>query len=143
MELSLNPITGALDLTGSEASALSVLTTESTGLLAPGSSQDLTISPGGVFHLLSIAASTPAWVRVYGTSAARAADTRTEPGPPIPASGSEYYAEVVTTQSPQTIRFSPVPLVQGTSGSAFIRVVNRDSSSRVITLDLTTIKLGD
>jgi hypothetical protein len=114
-----------------------------TAELAAGGIEDFVIAGGDFFHLLSIVASTPAWVRVYGTSAARAADTRTEPGAPIPASGSEYYAEVVTTQSPQTVRFSPVPLVQGTSGSAFIRVGNRDTVARAITLQFTTLKLGD
>ncbi len=125
------------------ASLEPVVISYTTAELAAGGVEDLVIAGGSFFHLLSIAASTPAWVRVYGTSAARAADTRTEPGAPIPASGSEYYAEVVTTQSPQTIRFSPVPLVQGTNGEAFVRVVNRDTSDRSIALDLATIKLGD
>lgn len=112
-----------------------------TESLTAGAVEDFTISAGDAFHLLSLTASTPAWVRVYGTSAARAADTRTSPGGTPPLAGSEFYAELVTTTAPQTIRFSPVPLVQGTSGEAFIRVQNMDTVSQVISLDFSLMTL--
>jgi hypothetical protein len=113
-----------------------------TASLAPGATEDFSIPAGTVFKLLSVEASTPAWVRVYGTTAARSADARTQPGPPIPGSGADFYAELATVATPQTIKLSPVPTVQGTSGSAFIRVGNRDTAARVISLDFTTLKLG-
>jgi hypothetical protein len=113
-----------------------------TASLAPGATEDFSIPAGTVFKLLSVEASTPAWVRVYGTTAARTSDTRTEPGGPLPGSGADYYAELATTATPQTIRLSPVPTVQGTSGAAFIRVGNTDSVSRAISLDFITLKLG-
>lgn len=120
-----------------------VFLSHTTAILEPGATEDFTIEAGNTFHLLSVTASTPAWVRVYGTSAARAADTRTSPGGTPPLAGSEFYAELVTTTAPQTIRFSPVPLVQGTSGNAFVRVQNMDTVSRTINLDLRVITLEE
>ncbi len=136
-----NPFTGNFDF--SNAGTLALETYEhSTASLAPGATEDFSISAGAVFKLLSVESSTPAWVRVYGTTAARALDTRTEPGGPLPESGADYYAELVTTVAPQTIRLSPVPTVQGTDGAAFIRVGNADSANRVISLDFVTVKLS-
>ena len=114
-----------------------------TANLGVGSTSDFTISAGNVFHLLSVTSSTPAWIRVFGTSSGRSSDTRTSPGGTLPVAGSEYYAELVTTSTPQTIRFSPVPLVQGTSGEAFIRVINTDNASRTIQLDFKVITIED
>jgi hypothetical protein len=112
-----------------------------TASLAAGAAEDFTIAGGDAFQLLSVTASTPAWVRVYGTAAARDADTRTEPGGTPPGAGNDYYAELATVAAPQTIRFSPVPLVQGTSGDAFIRVKNMDTVSRVITMNFSVLTL--
>jgi hypothetical protein len=112
-----------------------------TAELAPDGVEDFAIAGGDLFHLLSVTASTPAWVRVYGTAAARDADTRTEPGGTPPGAGNDYYAELATVAAPQTIRFSPVPLVQGTSGDAFIRVKNMDAVSRAITLNFAVLTL--
>ena len=110
-----------------------------TESLEAGAIEDFTIPGGNAFHLLSVTSSTPTWVRVYGTAAARAADTRTSPGGTPPLAGSEFYAELVTTAAPQTIRLSPVPLVQGTFGNTFVRVKNMDTVSRTINLDFSVI----
>jgi hypothetical protein len=112
-----------------------------TSLLASGASTDLTVPGGNVFNLLAITSSSPVWVRVYGTTAARSADTRTQPGGIPPGSGNDYYAELVTVATPQTIRFSPVPVVQGTTGNAYVRVKNVDSSAQTITIDFTILTL--
>jgi hypothetical protein len=117
--------------------------TYTTASLAANASEDFTIAGGDAFQLLSIESSRPAWVRIYGTAAARTADTRTQPGGAVPAAGSEFYAEVATTATPQTIRLSPVPLVQGTNGGAFVRVVNRDSVARTIALSFNVLTLQD
>jgi hypothetical protein len=112
-----------------------------TPLLAAGATDDITLAGGDVFNLLAITSSNPVWVRVYGTTAARSADTRTQPGGIPPGSGNDYYAELVTVATPQTIRFSPVPVVQGTTGNAYVRVKNVDSSARTITIDFTILTL--
>lgn len=114
-----------------------------TGSLGVGATADFTISAGNAFHLLSVTSSTPAWIRVYGTSSGRSSDTRTSPGGTLPSSGSEYYAELVTTTTPQTIRLSPVPIVQGTNSEAFIRVINTDTVSRTIQLNFKVITIED
>jgi hypothetical protein len=112
-----------------------------TPLLAAGATDDITLAGGDVFNLLAITSSNPVWVRVYGTTEARSADTRTQPGGIPPGSGNDYYAELVTVATPQTIRFSPVPVVQGTTGNAYVRVKNVDSSARTITIDFTILTL--
>ena len=91
--------------------------------------------------LLALTSSTPSWVRVFGTIAARDADTRTSPGGTLPAAGTGFYAELVTTTSPQTIRLSPVPVVQATSGNTYVRVKNLDSITQTISLTFTYLTL--
>lgn len=112
-----------------------------TGTLNPGDFTNLTLAGGSVFNLLAITSTDPVWVRVYGTTTARDADVRTQPGGSPPGSGNDYYAELVTVGTPQTIRFSPVPIVQGTSGNAYVRVKNLDSSAQAITIDFTILTL--
>jgi hypothetical protein len=110
--------------------------THTTASLAAGATEDVTLQCGDYFQLLACQASTPAWIRVFGTSAARVADTRTSPGGDAPAAGTEFYAEVATTAAGQVIRFSPVPFVQATNGDVFLRIVNRDSVSRAVAIEL-------
>jgi hypothetical protein len=126
---------------GGGGSLGSITLSYTTPLLAAGDYDDITLAGGNVFNLLAIGASTPAWIRVYGTSTARAADTRTAPGGIPPGSGNDYYAELATVASPQTIRFSPVPVVQGTSGNAYVRVKNLDDSAQAIEIDFTVLTL--
>lgn len=102
-------------------------TTES---LLPGGVEDVSLSSPLIFNILAIYSTAPAWVRVYGTSDARDADTRTSPGGIPPAAGTDFYAEVVTTESPQLIRFSPIPMVFASFGETFVRVVNVDTVNR-------------
>ena len=147
MSLIFNPFTGNFDYVGEggttgESGLVSAVLDYTTASLAAGATADLTIAGGDVFHLLAVTASTPAWVRVYGTTAARDADTRTDPGGTPPGAGNDFYAELATVATPQTIRFSPVPLVQGTSGDAFIRVKNMDTVSRAIALNFSVLTLS-
>lgn len=112
-----------------------------TASLAASASADFTIAAGTTYALLSTRTSTPAWARFYGTSAARAADTRTSPGGTVPSAGTDYYAELVTVSNNETIRLSPVPIVQAMSGLTYLRVKNTDSVSRAIVLDFSVITL--
>jgi hypothetical protein len=113
-----------------------------TASLSPGSTEDFILESSPLFDLLTVFSAYPAWIRVYGTSAARAADTRTSPGGTPPAAGTDFYAEVVTTQSRKTIRLSPIPMVQGTNGQVFLRVANLDTQNREISLTLNTLQYG-
>lgn len=114
-------------------------TTES---LLPGGVEDVSLSSPLIFNILAIYSTNPAWVRVYGTSDARAADTRTSPGGIPPAAGTDFYAEVVTTESPQLIRFSPIPMVLTSFGEIFVRVVNMDTVSRELYLNFGILAYG-
>ncbi len=89
------------------------------------------------FRRSSIAA-----ITVLTTSAARAADARTNPGGTLPLAGSEYYAELVTTATPQTIRLSPVPLVQPTAGLVYLRVQNTDTVTRALALQFSILSFN-
>jgi len=113
-----------------------------TANLAPGAVEDVSLTSPQIFNILTVYSATPAWIRVYGTSAARAADTRTSPGGIPPAAGTDFYAEVVTTASPQAIRFSPVPMVSVSSGEVFIRAVNMDTVSRVLDFSFEILAYG-
>lgn len=117
-----------------------VLSNTATSLAAGGVS-DFTLTAGAVSLLLSFTASFPCWVRVYGTAAARTADTRTAPGGTPPSPGNDFYAEAVTTTAAQTIRFSPVPTLQGTSSLVYVRAVNMDTVSRSIVMDFSVLTL--
>lgn len=113
--------------------------TYTTASLTAGEVEDFTLTTYDLFQFLSFTSSTPSWIRVYGTSAARTLDTRTSPGGSVPQAGTEFYAELVTVSSPQTIRLSPVPLVQATGNQVFIRIKNMDTVIRQISITLSAL----
>lgn len=115
--------------TPSSASIVPVTTSNATGTLAPGGIEDFGIELGSVFQLLSFFCSNPAWIRLYGTSSAREADTRSAPGGMPPLSGTDFYAELVTVNQDQKIRLSPIPTIQSWYGTTFARIVNMGNTS--------------
>jgi len=132
-------ISGALQALNS-SNVLQTLSYEATSL-ASGADADFTINAGDVFTLLSVTSSHPAWIRVYGTNAARAADNRTSPGAPYPTAGSGFYAEVLTNATPQTITLAPVAVCQGVSGVAYVRKQNKSGSVATITSNYAVLTL--
>lgn len=129
-------------LIGSNTLSQQTLTYQ-TASLAAGASEEFTINAGSIYVLTSITASTPSWIRVYGTATARTADTRTEAGGTFPSPGSEFYAEVTTDTTPETIRMAPVPTVLGTSGLSYLKVTNLDTVARVIDLSIAVTGMAD
>lgn len=113
-----------------------------TSSLAADAVEDFVVSDLILFKLLSFTSSTPSWIRIYGTSSARSADTRTSPGGTVPAAGTEFYAELATSTAPQAIRLSPVPVVQPSSGQIFVRIKNIDTVTRTISVTLSTLSFG-
>ena len=113
----------------------------STAVLNPGAGLDLTLEAGSLFHLLAVEASSPCWLRVYGSAEARAADGRSAPGGSLPPPGSEFYAELVTTTAAQRLRLAPVPLVQATAGLTHLRLVNTDALERALLLQIDVLTL--
>lgn len=130
---------GSMVAIGGGSSPSISTTNYTTTSLAAGASTDFTLNLGTLYTLLSVTSNFPAWVRLYNTSAARTNDTRTTPGYPYPASGTGFYAEVLTTATPQTITLAPTPICQGTSSTSYLRVVNRDSVTRTLQLSFTHI----
>ena len=114
-----------------------------TAVIADNESADLNITGYKTYALLSIATSAAAWVRVYTTAEARAADVnRSEGNDPSPGSG--VIAEVRTTSN-ETVNVSPGVL--GYNGNAiptttiYLSVTNRSSSSVAIQVTFTAVKL--
>ena len=133
-------LSGSLQALGS-SSTFQTLSNTATNL-SGGASIDFTINAGNVFTLLSVSASHPAWIRVYNTNAARAADTRTTPGAPYPSTGSGFYAEIVTNQTPQTVTLAPTALCQGVSGVAYVRKRNQGASTVTLVSDYSVLTLA-
>lgn len=97
--------------------------------LGAGASSDFTVAAGNVFTLLEVTSSHPAWIRVYSSDAARASDTRTTPGNPYPATGSGFYAEILTSSTPETVLMSPIAVCQGSGNVAFVRKRNETAGA--------------
>lgn len=116
---------------------------ETTPTLSPGAAHDYSLAAGRLFHLLELEASQPCWLRVYGTSDARSADSRTTPAGTLPAAGSGFYAELVITSADQRLTLAPVPLVQAPEGSAYLRVVNTGTAAAVLSLQHVVLTLED
>jgi len=125
------------------ASPLNLTTVTKTATsLAPGAAYDFTIS-GSCFLFVRINANQPAWIRGYGTSAARSADIRTLPGAPYPDPGTGFFTEVVTTALEPEISLSPLPTIYGDSSTTYWRVINQDTLTRTITMVFSIVTLID
>lgn len=114
------------------------------GPIAPLSTWNLDIAISKSCEIQKIETDYPAYVVIYNTSAARAADsTRLSTVDPVPGTG--VMAEVITTTTKLSIPMSPVPIfVNGDSTPAdvaYLKVVNTDNSvSRSITITITYIR---
>ena len=114
-----------------------------TGSIANGASQEITITAYKTFALLKIQTSHAAWVTLYTNSTTRTADTsRNETTDPLPGSG--VIAEVITTGA-QTQIITP-----GTFGwnddttpaaQIYAKVVNKSGSTAAITVTITVVQL--
>jgi hypothetical protein len=100
---------------------------------------------GAKSYLLSkLVTNYPAWVRLYSDATSRTADaSRTEGNDPLPGSG--VIAEIITTSSALTQLITPGVLGFNndttSTSTIYLAVTNKDSVSRVITIDLTILQL--
>jgi hypothetical protein len=100
---------------------------------------------GAKSYLLSkLVTNFPAWVRLYSDATSRSADaSRTEGNDPLPGSG--VIAEIITTSSALTQLITPGVLGFNndttSTSTIYLAVTNKDSVSRVITIDLTILQL--
>jgi len=113
-----------------------------TGVLAQFGVADFTMNVGKLAELLSVQLSEPSWVRLYRSSAQRAADTRSSPGGTLQAMinlrDNKPYSENVTTTAGQTIIQNPVSIQQGdSSGLVYVRLIKQSAGSSVVTLTIT------
>lgn len=115
-----------------------------TASLAQFEVADFTMSLGKLAELVSVQASEACWVRLYRSSAQRAADSRSAPGGPLQSiidlADNKPYSENVTTTENQTIIQNPAPLLQGDSaGLVYVRLIKRSSGTSAVTLTITTL----
>jgi len=122
--------------------------TGTTSSLATSAYGDLSITGFKAYHLLKVAVNYPCWVVLYTNTTSRTADNignggRLEGNDPTPGSG--VIAEVISTDaSGGTYVMTPGVFGWNDDGTPsttiYARVVNKDSSSRAITVTLTIIK---
>lgn len=117
-----------------------------TASLAQSEAADFTMNLGKLAELVSVQVSEASWVRLYRSSAQRAADPRLAPGGPlqtiIDLGDNKPYSENVTTTPGQAIIQNPAPLLQGNSaGLVFARLIKQSAGSSAVTLTITTLPL--
>jgi hypothetical protein len=115
----------------------------STGTLANGARGPINITGYKSYALLKIQTSAAAWVRIYVSEAARAADeSRTEGEDPLPGAG--IIAEVITTGA-ETVLITPGTIGFNNESSVTTnipcRVTNKSGGDANITVTLTAIQL--
>lgn len=114
--------------------------------LAAAATENCQVSGYKSYLLSKLVTNYPAWIRLYSDATSRTADaSRTEGNDPIPGSG--VIAEVITTSGGLTQLITPGVLGFNndttSTSTIYLAVTNKDSSSRVITVDLTILKLED
>lgn len=112
--------------------------------VAAGATENCQVSGAKSYLLSKLVTSHPAWIRIYSDATSRTADSsRTEGNDPYPGSG--VIAEVITTPSSLTQLITPGVLGFNndniSTSTIYLAVTNKDSSSRVITIDLTILQL--
>jgi hypothetical protein len=133
---------GSLTLKSSGGASLSLQTFSfTTASVGSGSSLNFEMNIGRLYSLLGIETSYPSWLRVFGTSSGRAADSRVSPGLPFPSAGTGYFTEVITTESQLSLFMSPIPMVQQDGGNTYFTIKNNDIVSRVIEVTITAVVL--
>lgn len=127
---------------GSGGGGFSVETfTYTTAPLATNTFEEFEISIGKLYQILTIETDYPAWLRVFGNSSGRAADTRVLPGLPFPVPGSGYFSEVVTYISGLSIFMSPVVSVQQQATDTYFKIQNNDAATQEITVTISAVVL--
>ena len=144
--ITIDQVTGVISSTGGGGGSGLTSRTDAavtSASLAAANSGTYTITGFKGYALLSVQTSSAAWVTIYSSVSAQAADaSRTKITDPVPGSG--VIAEVITT-SGVTQYFSPA--VVGYSGESTpttsipIKIYNNGSSTAIITVTLTLIKL--
>ena len=114
-----------------------------TSSIADGVSDNITITAGKTYALHKIQTSAAAWVTVYTTQAARAADaSRPETTDPLPGAG--VVAEVITSDG-ATVSLSPGIIGYNDESTpaaeAYVKVVNKSGSTQAITVTLYFVAL--
>lgn len=112
--------------------------------LAAGATENCQVTGAKSYLLSKLVTNYPAWVRLYSDAASRSADSsRAEGNDPTPGSG--VIAEVITTSTALTQLITPGVLGFNNDTTAtstiYLAITNKDSSSRVITVDLTILQL--
>ena len=112
--------------------------------LTAGATENCQVTGAKSYLLSKLVTNYPAWIRIYSDATSRTADaSRTEGNDPIPGSG--VIAEIITTSTALTQLITPGVLGFNNDTTAtstiYLAVTNKDSSSRVITIDLTILQL--
>lgn len=125
---------------GSALAARTSITPYTTGTLAAGAATNFTVVVKKSATLEVVATDHPAWIRIYGTAAALAADASRNQSV-SPTAGTGIYLDAITTAGILTINLSPAPSFVNNDTSpadvAYVSITNLSGASTTITLNLT------
>ena len=144
-ETTENGVTVTGDLTCSAITVTRNTYTATANSLASGSQTDITIVGHRAYALLKVAVNHPSWVVLYVDDASRTADdSRSEGTDPAPGSG--VIAEVTTTTAGSSTFLMSPGLIgwnndSTVSKNVYVKVKNKDSVTRSITVSLTMVPI--
>lgn len=133
----VTPATAALGSGGGGSSASRTTVTTTTASLAPGAVATATITLAKLADLLSVAASTPAWVRIYSSAAALTADA-SRASNVYPSPGGGCIADVITSAAVSSVWMDPVAKFSSPAdvSTTYLSITNLDTVARAITVTL-------
>lgn len=114
-----------------------------TESLASGQDWDFWLDLGQLFSFISVsvtASPEDGWLRVYTSDAARSADTRIAPGPPLPAINSGFVTEIVTSLSEPSVTLLPIPQAF-TEDGVFFRFTNQSVVTQSFSLEFRLLRV--
>ena len=118
-----------------------------TGLsVGVGNTENCQVNAAKSYLLSKVTTNYPAWIRIYSDTVSRSADsTRPEGNDPLPGSG--VIAEVITVSGALTQLITPgvIGFNNDTtiSSALYLAVTNKHTTSSVITIGLSILKLED
>ena len=111
---------------------------------ATDAADNITITAYKGYALYKIEVSEPAWVTLYTSSSARAADA-SRPITLDPTPGSGVIAEAITQTQSETVLFTPAVIGfnddSTPSTNVYLKVVNRSGTTQSINVELTVTQL--
>ena len=116
----------------------------STGTIASGATASVTITLAKTTTILQLATSYPAWVRIYTTAAALAADA-SRPSTAYPIAGAGVVCDSITSAGALAVWQDPTSVFANNdspvTGTAYVAITNLDIAPQNIALTVTHLSM--